>query len=161
MADQHTPSELVFQPFSLPPRLGYIQLNQGTLCHLPSLPRLPIVQFWSFTVSTIDLMQLMWIPHVPKHETHSGKKMRLPFWVVKMNAVCKCKYGGAVCELLSYQRKKWFLHLHPECTRSLTLTEANKLTFMCHWCSELAKCFAVLTCTLHRLQSSLPLKMAA
>ena len=53
------------------------------------------------------------------------------------------------------------LHLHQECTISqLDLTlKANKHTCMPRWRNELAKCFAVLK--RHRLQSSLPLKMAA
>ena len=57
--------------------------------------------------------------------------------------------------------QKVILHLHQECTRcqqDLTLTEANKLTCMPHWRSELTKCVTVLK--LHRPQSSLLLKMA-
>ena len=52
------------------------------------------------------------------------------------------------------------LHLHQEYARSqqaLTLTEANKLTCMPCWRSELTKCFTVLKH--HRLRSSFPLKM--
>ena len=43
------------------------------------------------------------------------------------------KYRGAVCELLSHERKN--LHFYPECARSqqdLTLSEVNKLTCMHH-----------------------------
>ena len=79
------------------------------------LLRLPGGRYRSYAINVI-------ISNVTKHETDSGWQAR--HYTLSFEWSMERKYSGAVCELLSHQRKKWF-YIFTQNAQGLNKTNAH------------------------------------